>query len=157
MIPYQRFVVVLGRELNQSILTNSVDVPLLDTLHQQLAQQGIWVTPFIASALSTDIQADMLLGYSLELCVKRLSAVQHKAELGQAMCDLARYLCILQLFFPVLVKQIVPNLQQGLTMALHIATAEVAAETEADSILAMLREVLTAISNNRPETILDME
>jgi hypothetical protein len=35
---------------------------------------------------------------------------------------------------------------------LHIATAEAAAETEVDTILAMLREVLTAISNNRVET-----
>ncbi len=88
---------VLGRKLNQSIITNDIDITLLATLHQQLVQQGSWVTPFIASALSNDIHADMLLGYSLELCVKRLSEVQHKGELGPAICDLARDLCILQL------------------------------------------------------------
>jgi len=68
--------------------------------------------------------------------------------IGQALCDLARDLCILQLFFPTLVKQIIPNLQQGLRMALHIATAEVEAETEADTLLVMLQEVLASLSNN---------
>src|SRR5207253_9667653 len=100
----------LGRKLNQSIIANDIDIALLATLHQQLVQQGSWVTPFIASALSNDIHADMLLGYSLALCVKRLSEVQHKGELEQTMCDLVRDLCILQLFFPALVKQIIPNL-----------------------------------------------
>ncbi len=42
-------------------------------------------------------------------------------------------------------------------MAVHIATADVEAETEADNSLAMLREVLTAISNSRLETGLDTE
>jgi hypothetical protein len=147
----------LGRELNRSIITNTIDIALLATLHQQLAQQGSWVTPFIASALSSDIHADMLLGYSLALCVKRLSGVQYKGELTPAMCDLARDLCILQLFFPALVKQIVPNLQQGLTMALHMATAEVEAGTDADTLLVMLQEVLTSISNNRRDASLNRE
>jgi hypothetical protein len=139
----------LGTELNRSIITNDGDITLLDVIHRYLEQQGIWVTPFIASALSTDIHDDILLGYSLKLCVRRMSEVQHKGELGQAICDLARYLRILQLFFPDLVKQIAPNLQQGLTMALHIATAKAKAETEADNLLAMLREVLCVIGNDR--------
>jgi hypothetical protein len=140
---------VLGTELNRSILTNDVDIPLLDVLHRYLEQQGIWVTPFIASALSTDIHADILLGYSLKLSVKRMSEVEHKDELGQAIGDLARYLHISQLFFPAMVKQIVPNLQQGLTMALHIAAAEVEAESETENLLGILREVFGATSNNR--------
>ena len=147
----------LGRQLNQSIITNAIDLTLLATLHQQLAQQGSGVAPFIASALSKDIHADMLLGYSLELCVKRLSEGQHKGELGQAMCDLARDLCVLQLFFPALITQIIPNLQQGLTMAMRLATAEVEAETEADALLVMLQEVLASISNNQRDTSLHME
>lgn len=147
----------LGRQLNQSIITNAIDLTLLATLHQQLAQQGSGVAPFIASALSKDIHADMLLGYSLELCVKRLSEVQHKGELGQTMCDLARDLCVLQLFFPALITQIIPNLQQGLTMAMRLATAEVEAETEADALLVMLQEVLASISNNQRDTSLHME
>ena len=147
----------LGRQLNQSIITNAIDLTLLATLHQQLAQQGSGVAPFIASALNKDIHADMLLGYSLELCVKRLSEVQHKGELGQAMCDLARDLCVLQLFFPALITQIIPNLQQGLTMAMRLATAEVEAETEADALLVMLQEVLASISNNQRDTSLHME
>jgi hypothetical protein len=147
----------LGRQLNQSIITNAIDLTLLATLHQQLAQQGSGVAPFIASALSKDIHADMLLGYSLELCAKRLSEVQHKGELGQAMCDLARDLCVLQLFFPALITQIIPNLQQGLTIAMRLATAEVEAETEADALLVMLQEVLASISNNQRDTSLHME
>jgi hypothetical protein len=147
----------LGRQLNQSIITNAIDLTLLATLHQQLAQQGSGVAPFIASALSKDIHADMLLGYSLELCVKRLSEVQHKGELGQAVCDLARDLCVLQLFFPALITQIIPNLQQGLTMAMRLATAEVEAETEVDALLVMLQEVLASISNNQRDTSLHME
>jgi hypothetical protein len=147
----------LGRQLNQSIITNAIDLTLLATLHQQLAQQGSGVAPFIASALSKDIHADMLLGYSLELCAKRLSEVQHKGELGQAVCDLARDLCVLQLFFPALITQIIPNLQQGLTIAMRLATAEVEAETEADALLVMLQEVLASISNNQRDTSLHME
>ena len=147
----------LGRQLNQSIITNAIDLTLLATLHQQLAQQGSGVAPFIASALSKDIHADMLLGYSLELCAKRLSEVQHKGELGQAMCDLARDLCVLQLFFPALITQIIPNLQQGLTIAMRLATAEVEAETEVDALLVMLQEVLASISNNQRDTSLHME
>jgi hypothetical protein len=147
----------LGRQLNQSIITNAIDLTLLATLHQQLAQQRSGVAPFIASALSKDIHADMLLGYSLELCAKRLSEVQHKGELGQAMCDLARDLCVLQLFFPALITQIIPNLQQGLTIAMRLATAEVEAETEADALLVMLQEVLASISNNQRDTSLHME
>lgn len=147
----------LGRQLNQSIITNAIDLTLLATLHQQLAQQGSGVAPFIASALSKDIHADMLLGYSLELCAKRLSEVQHKGELGQAMCDLARDLCVLQLFFPALITQIIPNLQQGLTIAMRLATAEVEAETEADALLVMLQEVLASISNNQRDTSLNRE
>jgi hypothetical protein len=147
----------LGRQLNQSIITNAIDLTLLATLHQQLAQQGSGVAPFIASALSKDIHADMLLGYSLELCAKRLSEVQHKGELGQAMYDLARDLCVLQLFFPALITQIIPNLQQGLTIAMRLATAEVEAETEADALLVMLQEVLASISNNQRDTSLHME
>jgi hypothetical protein len=147
----------LGRQLNQSIITTAIDLTLLATLHQQLAQQGSGVAPFIASALSKDIHADMLLGYSLELCAKRLSEVQHKGELGQAMCDLARDLCVLQLFFPALITQIIPNLQQGLTIAMRLATAEVEAETEADALLVMLQEVLASISNNQRDTSLHME
>ncbi len=104
---------ILGRKLNRSIISNDVDITLLASLHQQIEQQGIWVTPFIASTLSTDIHADILLGYILELCVKRLSEVQHKVELGQAIGDLARYLCILQLFFPALVKQKYPTCNRG--------------------------------------------
>ena len=148
---------LLGAELNRDILTTDADTTLLATLHQYLEQQGIWVTPFIASTLSTNIHADMLLDYSLALCVKRLSAVQHKVELGQAMCDLARYLCLLQLFFPVLVRQIVPNLQQGLTMALRLATAEVEAETEADHLLTMLREVISALRSDRVDASCNAE
>jgi hypothetical protein len=63
----------------------------------------------------------------------------------------------LQLFFPALVKQIIPNLQRRLMMALHIAIAEVEAETEADPLLAMLREILSSFSNNRLDASLDVE
>jgi hypothetical protein len=77
----------------------------------------------------------MLLAYSLNLCVKRLSAVQHKTELESTLRDLTRYLCLLQRFFPMLFKQIRPNLQQGLTMALHIVTAEMEPEAEGNNVL----------------------
>jgi hypothetical protein len=147
---------VLGKQLDQSILTNEVDTALLARLQQQLEHHGLWVIPFIASALSTTIQADLLLSYSLQLCVKRLSEVHHAFALGQAMGDLARDLCIVQRFFPALFKQIIPNLQQGLTMALHLATAEVQAETDTDTLLAMLREVFTTVSNSRQEASFDV-
>jgi hypothetical protein len=73
------------------------------------------------------------------------------------MRGLARYLCLLQQFFPTLFKQIMPNLQQGLTMALHIVTAEVETEIEEDNLLATLRQVLADSSANRRERRLDME
>jgi hypothetical protein len=130
---------------------------LLNTINAQIEQYGIWVTPFIASALSRDIRGDTLLTYSLNLCVTRLSKVQHKAEFEPAICDLARYLCILQRFFPTLFAQIVPNLQQGLTMALHIVTADVEAETEENTLLAMLQQVLAAISANHLKRRVDVE
>lgn len=148
---------VLGRQLDQSIRTNAVDTALLAHLQQQLEHHGLWVIPFIASALSSTIQADLLLSYSLQLCVKRLSEVHHEFALGQAMGDLARDLCIVQRFFPALFKQIIPNLQQGLTMALHLATAEGQTETDTDTLLAMLREVFTTVSNNRQEASFNVE
>ena len=92
----------LGKHLNQSIITNSIDISVLDTIHEQLEQYGAWVAPFIASALSRDIHDDILLAYSLNLCVKRLADVRHKAEFEPAMRGLARYLCLLQQFFPTL-------------------------------------------------------
>jgi hypothetical protein len=147
----------LGKHLNQSIITNDNDICILDTIHEQIEQYGAWVAPFIASALSRDIHNDTLLAYSLNLCVKRLAAVQHKAGFEPAMRDLARYFCILQQFFPTLFKQIMPNLQQGLTMALHIVTAEVETEIEEDNLLATLRQVLADSSANRRERRLGME
>jgi multidrug resistance efflux pump len=148
---------VLGKCLSQSIITGDVDISLLNILHGRLEQHGVWATPFIASALSRDIYDDMLLTYGLNLCVKRLSEVQHRAELEPAICDLTRDLCILQRFFPILFKKIVPNLQQGLTAALYVVMTEVEAETEEDNLLAMLRQVLADISTKRPERHLDVE
>jgi hypothetical protein len=148
---------ILGKHLSQAVRSSNVDMSLLDTIHEQSEQYGAWVTPFIASAISRDIHDEMLLAYSLSLCVKRLSEVQHKAELETAIGDLARYLCILQRFFPTLFKHIIPSLQQGLTMALHMVTAEVEAEVDGDNILAMLRQVLADIGANRRERRLDAQ
>jgi hypothetical protein len=148
---------IIGRRLNHAIITSDIDLSLLDVLHKQLEQNGVWIMPFIASALSRDIHDDVLLAYSLNLCVKRLSEVQHKAEFEPAVCDLSRYLCILQRFFPILFKQIMPNLQQGMTMALHIVTAEVGAETEENNILTILRQVLAEIKADQLERPLNME
>jgi hypothetical protein len=139
----------LGRDFHQSIMAQDSDTSILDTLHQRIEQQGIWVTPFIASALTGEIQPDILLGYSLKLCVKRLSYVRHPDELGSAVCDLARYLCILQRFFPYLVKQIIPNLQQGLTVALQIITVELGTTSTGDDILEMMQAIFTTMSNPR--------
>jgi hypothetical protein len=136
---------MLGGQLSRAITTSDIDMTLLDNLHEQLEQYGIWAMPFIASALSREIHEDMLLNYSLNLCVKRLSAVQHKGEFEPALCDLTRYLDILHRFFPTLFKHIIPNLQQGLTMALHLATTNVEAETAENSLLAMLRQVFADI------------
>jgi hypothetical protein len=142
---------ILGARLNQSIITNNVDLSLMDALREQLAQKGIWVLPFIASALRRDIHDELLLAYSINLCVKRLSAVQHKAEFEPAVSDLTGYLFILQRFFPTPLKRIMPNLQQGMTMALHIVTARVEAEVEENTVLTMLRQVLADIGVDRPE------
>jgi hypothetical protein len=146
----------LGKHLSQSIITMDIDMRLLDTINAQIEQYGVWVTPFIASALSREIHDDTLLTYSLNLCVTRLSELQHKAAFEPAVCDLARYLCILQRFFPTLFEQIIPNLQQGLTMALHIVTAEVGAETDGNTLLAMLQQVLADIRANQLKRRLDL-
>lgn len=147
---------IVGAQLSQSIENNNIDLNLMDTLHEQLEQNGVWVLPFIASALSRGIHDDMLLAYSVNLCVKKLSEVRHKAEFEPAICDLARYLDILQRLFSPSFKRIMPNLQQGMTMALHIVTAEVEAETEENTLLTMLRQVLADINVDRPDRHLDM-
>jgi hypothetical protein len=148
---------ILGARLSQSIITNNIDLSLMDALHEQLTQKGVWVLPFIASALSRDIHDEILLAYSINLCVKRLSEVQHKAEFEPAVRDLTGYLFILQRFFPTPFKRIMPNLQQGITMALHIVTAQVETETEANTVLTMLRQVLADIGVDRLERRPDRE
>jgi hypothetical protein len=142
---------ILGARLSQSIITNNIDLSLMDAIHEQLTQNSVWVLPFIASALSRDIHDEILLAYSINLCVKKLSEVQHNAEFEPAVCDLTRYLFILQRFFPISFKRIMPNLQQSMTMALHIVTAQVEAETEESTVLTMLRQVLADIGVDRPE------
>jgi hypothetical protein len=54
-------------------------------------------------------------------------------------------------------KQIMPNLRQGLTVALHIVTAEVETKIEEDNLLTTLRQVLADSSANRRERRLDTE
>jgi hypothetical protein len=139
----------LGRELHRSIMAQDGDTSVLDALHERIEQHGIWVMPFIASALPADLSPDILLGHSLKLCVKRLSQLQPTDELGPTVCDLTRYLYILQRFFPAVVKQIIPNLQQGLTVALQIAAGELGPTGEGDKILEMMQEIFTAMSTPR--------
>jgi hypothetical protein len=147
----------LGEKLNRSIITSDVDIPLLENLFRQIEQQGVWITPFIACAISAEIDANRLLGYSMKLSVKRLSAVRQKSELGPAFGDLARYFCVLQLFFPALVRQIIPHLQQGLTRALQIAFAKLQADPQmTDHWLNLLRELIPAFGDTCPEMCLGL-